>query len=85
MKLVMNDGTEVKNAEAFVSSGVLWVYMHDKTSMAKAFGILNSTAKTKVIRSVNGGNTEIFTGYTHLFSLREEDDGSVNAGLRKVV
>ncbi len=85
MKLIMNDGTEINNAEAFTSSGVLWVYIHSKTTMAKAFGILNSPAKTRIIRSVNGTNTETFTGYTDLFCLRKEDDGSVNAGIRKAV
>ena len=84
MKLIMNDGTEINNAEAFVNSGVLWVYIYSQMTFAKAFGILNSQAKTRIIRAVNGATTT-FTGYTNLFCLRKEDDGSISAGLKKVV
>ena len=81
--LTLNDGT-VLAGHCFESDGVLFVYL-DKGTMKSVFPLLSERAKTAVITAEDYGSVKAYEGYTKLFSLREETDGTVNACLRKRV
>ena len=78
--ITLNDGTELSPAHAFVASGILWVYLDNGISLSDAFELLNDPSKTEVIKV---GTDIVFEGYTDLFCIRREENGQVNAGLRK--
>ena len=81
--LTLNDGT-VLAGHAFEVDGVLYVYL-DHGTMKSVFPLLSERSKTSVIRAESYGTVTVFEGYTKLFALREETDGTVNACLRKRV
>ena len=78
--LTLNDGTVI-NGHGFESDGILWLYMYDITLTA-AFDALNVPAKTQKIMENQGGQTTVFSGYNHLFCIREESGGMISAGLK---
>lgn len=80
--ITLNDGT-ILNGYCIESSGILWCYMY-QVSLAEAFELLIEPVKTKKINVNRNGQKTIFTGYKHLFCIREEDDGMISAGLKKV-
>ena len=79
--LTLNDGT-VLDGHCFESDGVLYVYL-DRGTLKSVFPLLSERSKTSVIRADSYGTLTVFEGYTKLFALREETDGTVNACLRK--
>ena len=81
--LTLNDGT-VLAGHAFEVDGVLYVYL-DKGTMKSVFPLLSERSKTMVITATDYGEITVYEGYTKLFALREETDGTVNACLRKRV
>lgn len=81
--LTLNDGT-VLAGHCIESDGVLFVYL-DHGTMKSVFPLLSERTKTSVIRAESYGAVTVFEGYTKLFALREETDGTVNACLRKRV
>ena len=83
--LTLNDGTELTPAHAVAVNGILWVYLDNGITLADAFALLNDPEKTAVIRMNEYGQESEFDGYTDLFCIRREDDGQVNAGIRKGV
>ena len=84
-KLILNDGTVLENTTALVASGTLWVYIESEITLGEAVALLNDPEKTAVMTEVEFGNEKIYTGYTDLFCVRREDNGQVNAGLKKAV
>ena len=82
-KLTLNDGTELEG-HAIESNGVLYIYMYNIT-FADVFELLIVPEKTERIDMVRYGNETVFTGYNHLFCLREESGGMISAGLKKVL
>ena len=81
--LTLNDGTRIPG-HAIEDDGVLWVYI-DKMEIGIGFNNLYDTRKTARITEENGGETYVYSGYTVLFYIRQENDGSLNAGLKKAV
>lgn len=78
----LKDGT-VMNGYVIESDGVLFVYMFE-TTFQDAFNLLIDPAKTERIDASKGTHEIIYTGYNHLYSVREESNGLVTAGLKKV-
>ena len=78
---------EFANGQSFTghcleTGGKLWLYLQN-VSMADAFQTLCDPENTQSIRAVRYGKETILTGYTHLFCVSEENDVTVNAGLRR--
>lgn len=84
-ELILNDGTVLSQAYAILSSGIMWVYMDGGLTLAEAFELLIDPDKTVKIKSDAFGEEKEYEGYTELFCIRKEDNGQVNAGLRKAV
>ena len=83
-KLILNDGTELP-AHAILASSILWVYLDGSITLAEAFELLINPEKTERIVAEYYGDTTVYEGYTDLFCIRREADGSINAGLGKAV
>ena len=80
-KLTLNDGTQL--AGYCIENGRdLYVYLYGKT-LADAYLQLSSRAKTKKITSEQYEDKKIYTGFTHLRVISEEEGGMVSAVLRK--
>ena len=84
-KLTLNDGTVLENAHAIVAVNVLWVYIDTGSTLAEAFELLNNPEKTENIRADEFGTETMYSGYTDLFSIQREENGQINAGLKKAV
>jgi hypothetical protein len=84
-KLILNDGTILDPAHAIEAGGVLWVYLDCEITLAEAFELLNDPGKTSKIVTDEFGVVNTYTGYSDMFCIRREDDGQVNAGLKKAV
>ena len=82
-KLTLNDGTELTPAHAYPVSGILWVYLDNGITLAEAFELLIDPEKTAVIHQNDFGVESDFEGFTELCTIRREDNGQVNAGLKK--
>lgn len=80
-KLVFKTGIEIPG-HALESNGNLWIYI-DSSTLSDAYTLLSNTENTEQIKTVLSESETVFDGYTHLFVIREEDDGRVNAGLKK--
>jgi len=65
------------------SDGILWMYMYGIT-MPEAFEELIEPENIIEITENRQGQETTFTGYNHLFCIREETGGMVSAGLKKV-
>ena len=83
--LILNDGTRLFPAHAIVAGGVLWVYLDGGLTLAEAFEVLNDQEKTCRITADEYGTVTVYEGYTDLFCIRKEDNGQVNAGLKRTV
>ena len=79
--LTLSDGT-VFAGHCFESDGVLWVYINDST-LTEVFTHWNDPAKTNSIVFDNYGTKITFTGYNHMYFVREEDGTLVTTGLKK--
>ena len=62
-----------------LNDGQLWLYLRG-LSFDKAYALLSDPDNTAMITGERGDKAE---GYTHLFSLREENPDLISAGLRK--
>ena len=83
--LTLNDGTVFDPAHAIEVNGILWVYLDGGLTLEEAFELLADPDKTSTITGNAYGVSTVFEGYTDLFCIRREDDGQVNAGLKKGV
>lgn len=84
-KLILNDGTEFTPAHAIPVGGTLWVYIDSGITLGEAVELLNDPEKTAKITADEYGTVDLYEGYTDLFCVRREDNGQVNAGLKKAV
>lgn len=84
-KLTLNDGTVLENAHAIVAVNVLWVYIDIGITMTEAFELLNDPEKTAIIRADDFGAESVYSGYTDLYCIKREENGQINAGLKKAV
>ena len=83
--LILNDGMILDPAHAILAGNVLWVYLDGNLTMEAAFTLLIDQDKTARITANEFGVTTEYEGYTDLFCIRREDNGQVNAGLKKAV
>jgi len=83
--LILNDGTRLFPAHAIEDGYVLWVYLDGGVKLNEAFELLSVPEKTEKIKANNYGSLTEYTGFTDLFCIRREDNGQVNAGLKKAV
>lgn len=81
-KLTMNDGTVLADSSAILS-GDLFLYLNGVT-FGGAFMMLSESRKTKKITyTQNNGEKVIYSGYTRLMALRDDENGIISAVLRK--
>lgn len=80
--LILNDGTEIQKAHMLESGGELWIYVNSGMKIRELFDLLRDPEKVRVIRVKETGTR--YRGYREIFSIREEQDGQVYAGLRKI-
>ena len=85
-KITLADGTVIPDAYAMLVSGDLFIYINS-TSMdiRDVWSLLSNTRKTKRIRVQAFGDDVTYQKYTDIYFIRREDNGSINAGLRKAV
>jgi hypothetical protein len=83
--LILNDGMILAPAHAILAGGVLWVYLDGGISLAEAFELLIDPEKTELITANEFGTVTEYVGYTDLFCITREENGQVNAGLKKAV
>ena len=82
-KITLYDGTVVENAYCvLLTENQLGVYMPG-LNLVEGYGTLCDPQAVSVISAEQYGQTTVYTGFTHLFSLREEPGGLLSAGLRK--
>ena len=82
-KITLNDGTVIEPAHAIQAAGALWIYIDRASTMQEAFDTLSDRNRTLRITAESYGEVNRYTGYTDMFCIRRETDGTVNAGLRK--
>ena len=81
--LILNDHTILNPAHAILAGGVLWVYIEGGMTLAEAFEQLSDPEKTCRIEAKEFGTETLYEGYTDLFCITREDDGRINAGLKR--
>lgn len=79
-KITLNDGTELTGS-VIQDENILWLYIAGETFVS-VFNCLSNQDKTRIIKVHEYNVTNKYTGYTHLFSLREEP-GNICAGLER--
>lgn len=82
-KITLNDGTELQGS-AVMDGDILWVDLNG-SRFAGACELLLDRAKTERISVDQYNVVNVYTGFTHLFYLREEAGNKVSAGLEKAV
>ena len=84
--LILNNGTRIFPARATLAGGILWIYIDNtEITLAEAFELLADPGKTNRIVTNEFGVINEYEGFTDLFCIRKEDNGQVNAGLKKAV
>lgn len=81
-KILLADGTLIKNAHCLESSGILFVYIQGKDDMKTYFNLFIEPDKLTVIHENRYGQESNYTGYTDLYSITKEN-GNINLALRK--
>ena len=83
-RITLADGTIINNAYALMVDGNLFIYLTTTTmDIRDVWNLLSNTRKTKRIRSQAFGADETYLKYTDIRGMSKEDDGSINARLRK--
>lgn len=78
--ITLNDGTELQDSHALSSGGTLYFYLKHVT-FAEAYEMLSDPDKTAhIVCSIHGDETA-YDGYTDLYSLKREADGTITGGL----
>ena len=81
--ILLNDGTELEGS-VMMDGNTLWMDV-DGISFRRACRDLMEPAKTEKITVQEYGVRNVYTGFTHLFYLRETAGVMVSAGLVKGV
>ena len=82
-KITLADGTVIQNAYAMLVDGNLFIYINASADIGQIFDLLRNPKKTKRIRSQAFGDDVTYQKYTKIYFIREEDNGFINAGMRK--
>ena len=86
--ITLNDGTVVNNAVTIGAIPGLWIHIQNGLTLAEAFSLFSDPEKTAVITSDKSEPNRpregtVYEGYTDLFMLKREDDGTIVIGLHK--
>lgn len=79
-KLILANGMEIRG-HLLETGGVLFLYMRE-ISLQEAFGFLIEPENTETIKWERFGEIGKATGYSHLYTITEERDGTISAGLK---
>lgn len=82
-KITLADGTVIQDAYAMLVNNDLFIYISGNEDIRAMWDLLSNTRKTKRIRSQAFGADETYLKYTDIRGMSKEDDGSINARLRK--
>ena len=82
-KITLADGTVIQDAYAMPVNNDLFIYISGNEDIRAMWDLLSNTRKTKRIRSQAFGTDETYLKYTDIRGMSKEDDGSINARLRK--
>lgn len=80
-KLILANGTEIRG-HLIDTGNILFLYMYDVT-MEEMFGLLIEPENVRAIRWERYGQSGEVDGYNHLYTITEERDGMISAGLKK--
>ena len=85
--LTLNDGTVIRNADTILAVVGLWIHIRSGLTLFEAFSIFSDTGKTSRIVSNKvephkPDDPITYEGYTNLFSIKAEDDGTIVVGLK---
>lgn len=86
--ITLNDGTVLYNAITIGALPGLWVHIQKGLTLAEAFDLFSDPEITAVITSDKSepnrpGEGTVYEGYTDLYMLKREDDGTVVIGLHR--
>ena len=86
--LTLNDGTVVRNALTIEAVVGLWVHIQGGLSFSEAYELFSDADATAVITSDKREphrpeEDTVYEGYTDLYMLKCEDDGTIVVGLHK--
>jgi len=79
--LTMNDGTVIENSHVIQNGKTLWFYLSGVT-FDQAYRLMSKPAKTQSITADFYGSQTIYTGFTNLFCLTQEESGIISGGLK---
>ena len=82
-KITLADGTVIQDAYAMLVNNDLFIYISGNEDIRAMWDLLSNTRKTKRIRSQAFGADDTYLKYTDIRGMSKEDDGSINARLRK--
>ena len=80
-KLILANGAEILG-HLIETGGILFLYMYE-VNLEEAFGLLIEPENVSTIRWERYGATGEVSGYSHLYTITEERDGMISAGLKK--
>ena len=86
--ITLNDGTVINDAVTIGAVPGLWIHIPNGFTIAKAYKLFSVKNKTSVITSDKSEPSRpregtVYEGYTDLFMLKREDDGTIVIGLHK--
>ena len=86
--ITLNDGTIVNDAVTIGAIPGLWIHIQKGLTLSEAFKLFSAPKKTAKITSDKSepnkpGEGTVYEGYTDLFMLKREDDGTIVIGLHK--
>lgn len=81
--LTLNDGTVIQDSFVLEDGNILRVYVYSNMDFGVLFNLLNDPEKVEEIKCTRYGNEQTVTGYTELYCISKEPNGSYSAGIRK--
>lgn len=78
----LNDGTEY-NGSIMYTEEALWLFL-PAGQLAPYFEKLNNPENTATITHINWGKETVYSGYNHLYWIKEEPNKMVSVGLKIV-
>ena len=83
--LTFNNGTVLNDSYCYAANNVLWVYISNEYTLSYAFALLSNPENMGHVVCNQYGVETVFDGYTHLYSIAEETDLRISAGIKKGV
>jgi hypothetical protein len=81
-RLILLDGTVIKDGSCGYSGGRLWCWIHGYT-MRQAAEVFMDPEKTGQIEYQYGGMFDVYTNMTECVSLLIDEDGQISVCLKK--